>query len=527
MDVPPATGPRRAERRWLYGCGAVAYLGMLGVCARRLTADGYDGVGFILALSHFDPGRWQPQPPGYPLFVLLGRVPVALGIGPALALALVNAVLLAAGLWALSWGLRRLAGATAGQLAALLLPAGPLGFALALSSLSDAAGLGALLLAALPLLRPGVPSPRRLWMGGAAVGLALGVRPAYAPLAAAVVVAMACWAGWRAAARVALAIALPSLGWLVPLAAWVGPQRLWALSLTHAQGHFADFGGSVVSDPHLARRFADLVKLCLVGAGGAVALPWVVLGGVALWARPPRLWPAAARRCAASLLGFIIVYGLWVLLALPLQGHGRHALPLTVAFLALLAVIVGTALPQSAGDDADGLLADAAPPAPRWPEVRRSAACRPPARHGGELRYALGIGSAVLLCALWGSSLHTVFGYRRSKAPGPALAEYVVAGFPRGTALYGARAARHLDAYLGTGTARPAQYLGEVIADSVREVPLPSSVLFTSEVQLPAGLAQRFPPLSRFCYAAAIPAWLRFDRFAADCVTLYAYRVAP
>lgn len=501
MAALPEPDSCRTERLWLYGCGTVAYLGMLGVCARQLTADGYDGVGFILALAHFDPGRWQPQPPGYPLFVLLGRVPMVLGLAPAVALALVNAVLLAAGLWALAWGIRRLAGAAAGQLAALLLPAGPLGFALAVSSLSDAAGLGALLLAAAPLLRPGVPSVRRLWVSGAAVGLALGVRPAYAPLAAAVVLGMAWWAGWRAAARVALAIALPSLGWLVPLAALVGPQRLWTLSLTHAQGHFADFGGSVVSDPHLTRRFAELVKLCLVGAGGPVALPWVVLAGVAVWARPPRLWPAPARRCAASLLGLIVGYGLWVLLALPLQGHGRHVLPLTVAFLALLAVIIGTVLPQIS--------------------------VTPSAHRGEAIRSVLGLGSAALLCVLWGCCLHLVSGYRRSQAPGPALAEYVIAGFPRGTALYGARAARHLDAYLGSGTARPAQYLGEVIADSAREVPRRSSVLFTSEVQLPAALAQRFPPLARFCYAEAIPPWLRFDRFADDCVTLYAYRVAP
>ena len=47
-----------------------------------------------------------------------------------------------------------------------------------------------------------------------------------------------------------------------------------------------------------------------------------------------------------------------------------------------------------------------------------------------------------------------------------ALAEYVVAHFPRGTAVYGARAARGLDALGGSGSARPAHYLGEVIADA-------------------------------------------------------------
>ena len=488
-----AGGPLWLDGPAVYGCGVALYLGTLTLCARRVTADGYDGVGFVLALGRLDLARWQPQPPGYPLLVLLGRATAACGLPPAVAVATVNAALLGAGLMALAWGIRRLAGPRAGFLAALLLPVGPLAFALALSTLSDAAGLGALLLAVAPLLQPMAPSPRRLWGSGLGAGLALGVRPSYAPLVGLLLLVLWWQAGGRAALRAALALALASLGWLVPLAVWVGPRALWALSLAHAQGHFADVGGTVANNPSAGHRLGDFLLVCGLGSVGPLVPLWVGLGAAALYGWPPRRWSVAARRLGSALVALIAGYGLWVLLALPVHGHGRHVLPLTVALLALLAVIVGSAL--------------AAPVAQRRPAFL--------------LCTALAIG------ALWGYSVRTAWAFRRSLSPGAALAEYVVTHFPAGTPLYGARAARPLDALLGSGSARPAQYLGEAIADAERPDHRASTILLTSEVRVPAAAAPLLSPVGRFCYSDAVPRWLRPDRFALDCVTLFAYRVRP
>ncbi len=492
LAIRTAQPPGELGRSWpLYGCGGLAYLGMLGASARRVTADGYDGVGFVLSLSRFDLGRWQPQPPGYPLLVVAGRAAVALGLRPAVALAAVNAGLLGAGLLALAWGVRRIAGPAAGLVAALLLPAAPLAFALALSTLSDAAGLGALLLAAALLVRPGRLSTRRLFACGCAAGLALGVRPAQAPLAALLLLVLGWLGGWRAAALAALSLLLASLLWLVPLAAVVGPWTLWELSQAHVHGHFADYGGAVVTDPRLGPRLAALLTTGAAASFGPLGLGWGALGALALAVQPSRCWASPVRRLAGALLALAAGSGLWVLLALPVHGHARHLLPLTVALLALAAVAIGQAL----------------------------AVARP------AVRGALGLGTALALSGLWLTSARTAWAVRSRPAPAAALAEYVVAHFPRGTAVYGTRAARSLDALVGSGSARPARYLGEVIADAQSRGP--GSVLLTSEVQVATAASARLILLERFCYDAAVPLWLRLDRATSDCVTLFAYRVTP
>src|SRR5262245_44691482 len=103
-----SSGPRVGLALGLKAAAGVfaLYLGTLLYCRHAIVADGYDGVGFVLALEHFDLGRFQPQPPGYPLLVMAGRAVHAAGVPPALALALVNALLLALGLGAVAGFLR-------------------------------------------------------------------------------------------------------------------------------------------------------------------------------------------------------------------------------------------------------------------------------------------------------------------------------------------------------------------------------------------------------------------------------------
>ena len=119
---------------------AALYLGLLHFCADAVVADGYDGVGFILSLSAFDLGRFQPQPPGYPLFVLAGRLLHFVGFSPKIALILTSSLLLAAGLGALAAWVRAVAGWRTALLFLLLVPTAPLTFGLGMATLSDGAG---------------------------------------------------------------------------------------------------------------------------------------------------------------------------------------------------------------------------------------------------------------------------------------------------------------------------------------------------------------------------------------------------
>jgi len=487
-----------------FGLGATAgiaalYLGTLFFCRQGVIADGYDGVGFVLAIERFDLARFAPQPPGYPLFVLAGRGLHGLGLRPALALATANALLLSAGLGALAALLRPMLGRFGTLLFLLLVPTAPLCFGLAVATLSDGAGLGCLLFAGALAVRALTRQPARLWEHAAAgviAGVTLGMRPPLLPL---LVLALGLIYGAAARRRLVDARALLALSaalvatvllWLLPFAWSIGPGQLLRLTLRHAQGHFTDFGGSVFVDMQPLGRLLALARALCGGVLGR--LGWLlVLPAVCLVIAGNRENPSAdRRRLGVFLLVAAAGYGLWALLALPVAGHGRHLLP--------VAVLLGTALALALS-----------------------------ARSLSSRSCGLLFAMAALVAAENGRA---VWAFRRTPPPGAALAEHVARSH-EGRRLYGGRAARYLDLWRGSGSARPAVYLGEVLGDLERADRLPDEVLVTSEVLAAAASRPRLRLIARFCYSDAVPAVLRFDRApartgaAGDCAELLAYRV--
>src|SRR3712207_3696388 len=79
-----------ARVRW----ATFALLGVVGGLTRvpfaRSTPINWDAVQFALALEHFDLHHHQPHPPGYLLYVLLGRAIDLLIADPALSLSLLS-----------------------------------------------------------------------------------------------------------------------------------------------------------------------------------------------------------------------------------------------------------------------------------------------------------------------------------------------------------------------------------------------------------------------------------------------------
>src|SRR4029079_19585558 len=56
------------------------------------TLDDVDAMNFALGLRLFDPAHHQPHPPGYPIFMLLGKMSLAFVHNEAVALAFWGAV---------------------------------------------------------------------------------------------------------------------------------------------------------------------------------------------------------------------------------------------------------------------------------------------------------------------------------------------------------------------------------------------------------------------------------------------------
>lgn len=186
---------RLREGQWVWllaGLCGVAHLFQLAP-----NLEDIDSLNFALGLREFDPGRHQPHPPGYPVYIVLGRLSLALGhlVSPSTARTVLEAKALAvwsalgtvAALVAVARvrrELARISGATADGViwTVLLLAANALFWISGSRPLSDMPGLGLALVAQACILAA-VPGPdgadrgaRPVLLGAALAGVAIGLR---------------------------------------------------------------------------------------------------------------------------------------------------------------------------------------------------------------------------------------------------------------------------------------------------------------------------------------------------------------
>ena len=240
----------------------------------------FDSANFALALERFNPALHQPQPPGYPLFVLLSRI-IHFWVARPESVFLIAGLLAAFGALLLLRALAHdLFGREAGLLAAALLASDPAFWFGGITNeirifLSlTAAGVGWL------AWRAAQRPARSRWLYGtfAALGVAAGFRP----LLPVLLLPLALWAWWRQGARLrALAagagvLAASALPWLaVTVRAAGGPRPyvevLWEYATSQFSGSSAVFGAAAPSAYHMF----------------AMAVVWTFFGALVwIWALP-------------------------------------------------------------------------------------------------------------------------------------------------------------------------------------------------------------------------------------------------
>ncbi len=339
----PSTAPQLTPPVADRSAAAGALLAMLMALATRLPflpqqLHDHDSVNFAHALQHFDLSRHSPHLPGYPLYVLLGRLAQALGAESAAALAWPAAVGAMAAAAALAWWLAKTAGplwALAGVALYLSLPDLWLADARPLSD-----GLGAHLVTATAVLALASVSagPQTLWLGRGAVLAAaalLAVRLSSWPVALGILLWMVTASTSRQERWTRLGLfAAVTLAWLLPLA-WLagGPLPLWKLGAAFAQGHATQWRGD---GPPLQTLEAAQLWLAHLWDGGAGLLAVALLMARLAWPaalqdRPPVAW----------LLALAMGYLAWMVLGQNPE-RSRHILPLVALLaVALLAVAGG------------------------------------------------------------------------------------------------------------------------------------------------------------------------------------------
>lgn len=317
------------------------------------TLEDIDSINFALGVREFDVANHQPHPPGYPVYIALGRV-MAAGAGMAGAtepitrglalLSVVSGALLVPILYALFSRLdpRRATVATV---------CSPLIWFTTVRPLSDMTGLTValaaqgLLIAAIrregeaASIRRLPGAPACLVAGAAIAGLAAGVRSQTAMLTAPLLFAALVWPGadlsWRHRAAALGAAAAAALLRAVPLVVASGGLGDYLVALGAQGGE--DFRGVVMlwSSPH-PRVALEAVLDTVVRPWGALVPGFIVAGLAAAGSL------RAARRAPAMLVLLAIAFGPYVVFHLLFHETPtlRYALPLVppTVFMSLYGV---------------------------------------------------------------------------------------------------------------------------------------------------------------------------------------------
>ena len=285
-------------RLWA-AAGVIALL----VGSRLLVAPRYlyyfDSVNFALALERFDPSLHQPQPPGYPLFVLLARA-IHLFVLPAQAVFLIaglfGACLALLLVWLLAREMFTPRAADLAVLAMVLAPTFWLGGVTNQVRVFLATAAAAVALACWRAKATESPSSR-LYGASFLLGLLAGLRPGLVVYLGPLLL----WAAWRsrrpfrqwvltgAALAGGVALWLPATMHLTG-----GPTRYWQLVASYAGDEFR--GSSPLFGAQLQAAWR-MVKMASVWSGFG-ALSW-------LWALPfalPKLRLAWRNESAVFLL---------------------------------------------------------------------------------------------------------------------------------------------------------------------------------------------------------------------------------
>jgi hypothetical protein len=328
----------------LAGAYLAAHLSLLAP-----SLEDIDSINFALGLRQFDIGDHRPHPPGYPVFMALGRV-ARHAIGAAApSLPAVRAEALALAFWSALGGAiaflaaRSVFGAMSGGetgygpsfWAAVLLATAPVSWLTAQRPMSDTAGFAAALVAQ-ALIVGGARNRRRLVLGALAAGLAAGLRAQtvwltmpvlgwaiveHRRLVPATEVSTGLPAG-SPARNAAVALAAGALAWAIPLVTLSGGIAAYVDAFRSQASEDLAFVDMVWADP-TPRRIAYALRDTLVLPWTEPALATVVALVAAVGAF------VLVRRERRSLALLLVAFGPYAVFHVLFQEtfHTRYALP--------------------------------------------------------------------------------------------------------------------------------------------------------------------------------------------------------
>jgi len=298
--------------------------------------DDQDGVNFILGVQRYDLQFHRPHFPGYPVYILAGKLLHAATLSPEQALAALSVISGAACIWLMFVWLKNFYSRDTALLCSTALAVNPVFFEFSHKIFTEIPAM-ALLLAGLVVLRnPAGASGKRWLVSGAIMGLLLGIRLSWWPYPLFYLLyAIRAGKGSNAWSGFIVGVAL----WLVPQADFVGVRELLSNGLLFTQGHFTKWGGAIGSEMAYQQRLTALALRVLETAGWIgsgtlwTRLPWVVftLFGVFMFLRSRN-----SKKEVKVFLLATLFYVAWVAVGQNLEKT-RHLIPLAPAAILIAA----------------------------------------------------------------------------------------------------------------------------------------------------------------------------------------------
>ncbi len=334
-----------ARAFWIAAVAAAAGLLALVAATAPLTFWEYDEFLFAGAVERFEPLLHHPHPPGYPVFVGLGKLANVFLHDPFASLVVVSVALTVVGFLAAAAAFRRLLrDPWLGLGGAFLFYTSPGMLVHASLPLSDAAAVAFLALAVWQTARTDATGAIDAALLGVFASLAVGCRPQLAIMVVPLVaIALLSRRSLRQAVVATAAFAAVALAWVLPLVvATGGVQGFLHYQLTQA----SDFAAN---DADLARsgwRWTTLVLTFVAHPWGTKELSFPVLafaalGGLALAGR--------RARAAAPFVVSAAIYLIFAGLTMDPIDSVRYALPATMAVAMLAAAGLGAILTPALG----------------------------------------------------------------------------------------------------------------------------------------------------------------------------------
>ena len=337
MTKSPFKSKRGATERKVWGAVLILCLGSRLVSAVYYIED-LDSLRFALGVIDYDVTKLQPHFPAYPVFCFLAKAIYALTDRYAVAFAVLGGAA-TFGIIYFALGIAQIEIATPlGLSAVFLVFFNPLLWLMSNRYMPDAMGVACVLACCYFVAKQ---ESGRAGLGFFIAGISLGVRLSYVPMLLMPLLLRLKGPGPRlqfvAAGAAGVAV------WLIPLIALTGWTELTKAAQTQTQGHFADFGGTVATEPDFALRSIGLFERIWADGFG---LYWegrhVVTAGttVALLVILAANWRAVVQRThrsvflSAPFIGCILYLG-WIFLFQNVVHKSRHVLPL-LPFLALI-----------------------------------------------------------------------------------------------------------------------------------------------------------------------------------------------